>query len=114
MKRFLIAAAALSLLGTAAGAQPRHDNDRHDNDHNSQQTHRDNGHPGTNNGFRRHSEWHKGGRVAHNDWVRGHRVDYRARHLRAPPRGYEYREVDGNLILGAVATGLIVSIIANQ
>jgi Ni/Co efflux regulator RcnB len=39
-------------------------------------------------------------------------VDYRARHLRAPPRGYEWRQVNGQYVLAAAATGLIASIIA--
>ena len=106
MKKFLTATAAIALLfGVTAGvadAQPRRDNDRHQqNDHRG-------------NGYRQHNEWRKGARLSHNDWSRGHRVDYRTRHLQRPPRGYEWREVDGNLILGAVATGLIFSIIANQ
>jgi len=48
-----------------------------------------------------------------NDWDRGERIDWRSRHLRRPPRGYEWREVDGNYVLAAAATGLIASIIAN-
>ena len=40
-------------------------------------------------------------------------MDYRERHLRAPPRGYEWREVNGSLILGAIATGVIADIILN-
>jgi Ni/Co efflux regulator RcnB len=47
------------------------------------------------------------------DWQRGDRVDYRAHHLRAPRRGYEWREVDGRFILGAIATGVIADIILN-
>jgi Ni/Co efflux regulator RcnB len=62
-----------------------------------------------------HADWRQGGHIAHNDWNRGRHVDYRGRHLRKPPRGYEWREVDGNYVLAAAATGLIASIIlANQ
>lgn len=46
-----------------------------------------------------------------NDWNRGRRVDYRSYHLAPPPRGYEWREVDGNYVMAAVATGLIASAI---
>ena len=46
------------------------------------------------------------------DWRRGEHVDYRERHLRRPPRGYEWREVDGNYVLAAVATGVIASVVA--
>jgi Ni/Co efflux regulator RcnB len=45
------------------------------------------------------------------DWKRGEHVDYHAHHLRAPPRGYEWRLVDGNYVLAAVATGVIASVI---
>ncbi len=47
-----------------------------------------------------------------NDWGRGEHIDYRTYHLRTPPRGYEWREVDGNYVMAAVATGLIASVIA--
>ncbi len=47
------------------------------------------------------------------DWDRGDRIDYREYHLSAPRRGYEWRVVDGNYVLAAVATGVIFSIIAN-
>jgi Ni/Co efflux regulator RcnB len=59
-----------------------------------------------------HPEWHKGARMGQDDWGRGQQVDYRSHHLRHPPRGYEWREVDGNYVLGAVATGLILSTMA--
>jgi Ni/Co efflux regulator RcnB len=62
-----------------------------------------------------HPEWKQGGHIATNDWGRGAAVDYHAHHLRRPPRGYEWRQVDGNYVLAAAATGLIASIIlANQ
>jgi len=62
--------------------------------------------------FHRHDEWHKGARIGHDDWARGRPVDWRAHHLRRPPHGYEWREVDGNWVLAAAATGLIASAIA--
>jgi Ni/Co efflux regulator RcnB len=45
------------------------------------------------------------------DWERGEKVDYRQHHLKSPPRGYEWRQVDGNYVLAAVATGVIASAI---
>ena len=45
------------------------------------------------------------------DWNRGERVDYRTYHLAAPRRGYEWREVDGNYVMAAIATGVIASTI---
>ncbi|HWY63485.1 MAG TPA: RcnB family protein [Rhizomicrobium sp.] len=61
----------------------------------------------------RHPDWRQGGHIARDDWGRGVHVDYRAHHLRRPPRGYEWRQVDGNFVLAAAATGLIASIILN-
>lgn len=61
----------------------------------------------------RHDEWKKGYHMRSEDWNRGERVDnYRDYHLSAPPRGYEWREVDGNYVLAAVTTGVIASVIA--
>ncbi len=98
----LIATAAL-LAGTgSAFAQPGR-NDRHDD------------HRGPAMQGPSHPNWRQGGRIDRNDWGRGRRVDYRSHHLRTPPRGYEWRQVDNNYVLAAVATGLIASVIlANQ
>ena len=100
MKRLLTAISAIALLASAAGAAsayPYHG-----------------GHDNTRPGEwqSRHPDWRTGHRMASNDWRRGQRVDYRRYHLRAPPRGYEWREVDGNYVMAAAATGLIASIIA--
>ena len=61
-----------------------------------------------------HEEWRKGAKIRDEDWKRGERVDYRQHHLRAPPHGYEWRLVDGNYVLAAVATGVIASVIAAE
>ena len=58
-----------------------------------------------------HHHWSRGQRMGYNDWRQARRVDYRRHHLRAPPRGYEWRESNGQYVLAAVATGLIASII---
>ena len=63
----------------------------------------DNGH------YVHHSEWRKGYHMKQEDWNRGEKVDYRAHHLQAPRSGYEWRQVDGNYVLAAVATGIIAS-----
>ena len=96
MKRLLMATAALALLSGAAGAvhaQP---------------------HPGDHHGPAAGHNWRKGGRIARGDWSRGVHVDYRSHHLRAPPRGYEWRQVDGNYVLAAVATGVIADILLSH
>ena len=84
---------ALTLTGGLAFAAQDHAD-------NHQQTH-----------YVRHSEWHKGAKISHDDWQRGAQVDWHAHHLRQPPRGYEWREVDGNYVLAAIATGVIASVI---
>jgi Ni/Co efflux regulator RcnB len=100
MRRFrrtlALSTLALTLTGGLAVAQDHHDNpsDHHDNGH-----------------YVKHDEWKKGARVNHDDWNRGDRVDYRHYHLSAPPHGYEWRQVDGNYVLAAVATGVIASVI---
>jgi len=58
-----------------------------------------------------HDEWKKGAKMRDEDWKRGEHVDFKERHLRAPPEGYEWREVDGNYVLAAVATGVIASVV---
>jgi Ni/Co efflux regulator RcnB len=94
--------AALSTLSAVlfsgmAIAQDHHDDrDSHDAHHQA---------------YVRHSDWKKGHRMNKADWDRGEVVDYRTYHLKPPPRGYEWREVDGNYVLAAVATGLIASAI---
>jgi Ni/Co efflux regulator RcnB len=67
-----------------------------------------------NHHYVRHEEWKKGAKMRDEDWKRGEHVDYHASHLRAPPRGYEWRQVDGNFVLAAVATGVIASVIAAE
>ena len=103
MKRTILAALACALAATAAPAafaQP----DRDQRDHHDQQQ----------GEFRRHDEWRKGAQIRHEDWDRGHPVDWRSHHLRRPPRGHEWREVDGNYVLAAAATGVIAGIIAHS
>jgi pentapeptide MXKDX repeat protein len=58
-----------------------------------------------------HADWHNGGHIQKSDWGRGQKIDYRQHHLKAPPHGYEWRQVDNNYVLAAAATGLIASVI---
>lgn len=75
---FALAVFAASLSGGAAIAQDHHD-DQHK--------------------YVEHKEWRKGAPIKHEDWDRAERVDYREHHLKPPPRGYEWRMVDGNYVL---------------
>ena len=113
MKRLAVVSLSLALLtGPAlqANAQGRPDQGRPDQGHQDQnrpqQDHRDNRQP-------EHSDWRRGARMDHNDWDRGARVDYREHRLQQPPRGYEWRQVDGRFVLATIATGIIASIILN-
>lgn len=93
--RFIALSTMTVVLSTGLGfAQDHRDDDHHD-------------------AYVRHDEWKKGYHMKQEDWARAQRVDdWRAHHLRQPPRGYEWREVDGNYVLAAVATGVIASVIA--
>ena len=107
MKRILSAALALSLLGgTATMAQPYGHND-HRNDNNSRYYQRhDDRHDNRNH------RWTRGERLPNTYYSRSHYVDYRKHHLRQPPRGYQWVQVDNNYAMVALASGLISQIIA--
>lgn len=99
MKRFQKIAAFTTLSAVLwSGAALAQDHDDHqDADHHDQ--------------YVKHDEWKKGYHMKKEDWDRGQQVDWHAHHLRQPPNGYEWREVDGNYVLAAVATGVIASAI---
>ena len=102
--------AALSTLSAvlftgAAVAQDDHRDDHRDDHAAARDDHHDN------HAYVRHDEWKKGYHMRDEDWRRGEPVDYRTYHLKKPPRGYEWRQVDGNYVMAAVATGIIASTI---
>ena len=114
---FRIALALTLLAGTGtAFAQPYDNHGRapvtqHRDDHYTPPvTHRDDRRMPAMN-MRAHADWRVGGHIGRDDWRRGVVINYRDHHLRRPPRGYEWREVDGNFVQAAVTTGLIASII---
>lgn len=82
-----IAVSALGLMLSGGGAAIAQD---HDNHH-----------------YVRHDEWRKGYHLRDEDWRRGEHIDYRQYHLHAPPRGYEWREIDGNYVLANSTSGVI-------
>jgi Ni/Co efflux regulator RcnB len=96
-KLFALSTLAAILSGGALFAQDHHDDQARDHHDNHQ--------------YVRHQEWRQGAHMRQEDWNRGEKVDYRHYHLRTPPRGYEWREVDGNYVLAAVATGVIASVV---
>lgn len=124
MKKILMAFTALAVVftGTAASAQ-NHNQDRngrgsynqnHGGDRGDRRDHRDNrrGY----NDRRDHRENH--GRYARGQRFRGdgaYMSDYGRYGYRAPPRGYRYyRTNQGDVVLAAIAGGLIASVIAGN
>ena len=102
-------AASLMTGSLGAFADEHEDRDRHDDrDHHEARDPRDDHHRPD---YVHHDDWRRGARMRDEDWRRGEHIDYREYHLRAPPRGYEWRRVDGNYVLAAVATGVIASVI---
>lgn len=115
MKKQLMTMAfgALLISGTAMAVGSPYQDSHHDQgNRNSQQDHR---------AYVQHSRGHQEG------WYKkgGHMpaqyrgssyvvTDWRARHLRQPPRGYHWvRSDNGDFLLVAITTGVISSIIAN-
>ena len=84
MNRFCNAVALTLLSASLAGGSAYAQEDHHDKD---------------NHHYVEHKEWKKGEHIKHEDWDRGEKVDYRQFHLNAPPRGYEWRLIDGNYVL---------------
>ena len=125
MKIILTATAALAMVlsGSMASAQDRH------NDYRSQDHRQDDRGMGRDRGDRRDRGDHRAGpgrgpgdRGGHGRYARGQRYqgdgtylsNYRRYGYRAPPRGYRYyRANNGDVVLAAVATGIISSIIAS-
>jgi Ni/Co efflux regulator RcnB len=56
-------------------------------------------------------QWHRGQTLPRSYRDRRYVVDYRRYGLGAPPRGYQYVRVGDDVVLTAVATGLITSVI---
>ena len=109
MKRILLATVALSMLATpAAYAQSYRDRDpgRDHRGHGYEQSHRKDYRDYRAKQKKRH-HWSKGQRVP-KEYRRN--VDYHRHNLKAPPRGYQWVENDGQYLMIGIATGLIAAI----
>ena len=127
MRALILGVAAAALLAGAVSAQPyqrddrydrggdQRDNNRGDQRYDHRYDHRGYQHSGWGQDYgNRGHHWRSGERMGYNDWNGAQRVDYRRYRLRQPPRGYEWRQSNGQYILGAVATGVIASIILSN
>ena len=113
--------ALLAALAVAVPAVSMAD-DHHDRDHDrAEHVDRDHDrgdrpdwdHPGYRHddyrGVGPHHEWRRGSRLP--DEYRDHRYevrDWRSHHLSEPPRGTHWVEINGDYVLAAVATGVIL------
>jgi Ni/Co efflux regulator RcnB len=87
---------ALSFCGMPVIAQDHHDDQEHREHHDA---------------YVRHDDWKKGEHMRHEDWERAQHVDdWRARHLRQPPHGYEWRDIDGQYVM-ARPDGVIFEVV---
>jgi Ni/Co efflux regulator RcnB len=88
--------------------QDQHPNAQHETQHNNDQ------HDARPQGARG-PEWHRGGRIPSQYRNRQYVVnDWRGRHLKAPPRGYQWVQVDGDYVMVAAATGIIAQLLLNH
>jgi Ni/Co efflux regulator RcnB len=122
MKKFVCAVAALALLGSSAafaqmGRPGRNQHKQTDQHMQNSRGAQNNNHmqgPGAQHEVRGHPHWSRGDRLPQDYRGRNTRyvvADWRGHHLRRPPRGYHWVEIDGRYVLAAVATGLILDVI---
>jgi Ni/Co efflux regulator RcnB len=106
----IAAAVAVPALSMAQDRDDHHD-DRHD-DRRQAPAQVDHDH---NRGAGPEHAWHKGDRLPDNYRDNKYVVnDWKSRHLRQPPSGYHWVNVNGDYVLAAVATGVIADLLLNQ
>lgn len=59
-------------------------------------------------------QWRRGEHLPPQYRGQAYRVDYRYYRLPPPPRGYQYTRVNDDVVLTAIATGLIASVVFNM
>jgi Ni/Co efflux regulator RcnB len=125
MKKLITAALAVSILATAgaASAQPGRRDDHQQQQ--QMQRHDDRGPQG----YERRADkrfkssayrgpkgyhgqrFHRGEKLSPAYRSAAYRVDYRRYNLAPPPRGYEYVRVNNDVVLTAVATGVVTAVL---
>jgi Ni/Co efflux regulator RcnB len=131
MKKYIIPAVALTLLGTSAAlAQYNGNPSDRDRGVTQQQQYRDDNRSGNQND--RYQNQGRDGYQGRNEvrdrphWSRGDRLppeyrdqqyvvsDWRNNHLRRPPRGYHWVRTNDQYVLAAIASGVIADIIIDS
>jgi Ni/Co efflux regulator RcnB len=65
-------------------------------------------------GYRAHY-WRRGDRLPASHYARPYVIrDYRGCHLNAPPRGHQWVRVNQDVVLAAVATGVVLEVLRNH
>jgi Ni/Co efflux regulator RcnB len=85
---------AMILSGGVAVAQDHHDDHDRDNHH-----------------YVHHQEWKKNATMKHEDWDRGERIEWKEKHLKRPPEGFEWRMIDGNYVMAEGSSGRISTVV---
>ena len=85
---------AIVLSGGVAVAQDHQDDHDRDNHH-----------------YVHHQERKKNSTLKHEDWERGERIEYKDKHLKRPPEGFEWRLIDGNYVLAESSSGRISTVV---
>lgn len=111
MKRFILAATTIVALGAPIAAPAFADPPR---SHRSADRDDRRGPGRTVVVVKKETYWQTGDRIDR-DNRRYREVDYRAHRLKEPPRGYRYVRDDntGEIVLAAIATGVIAALIFN-
>lgn len=115
----LIAAAAIALPGVSM-ADPGDHHDRHDRaDVDWHHDRADWDHPGYRHDYYRgvgpDHRWQRGDRIPREYWGPRYVVnDWHGHHLSQPPRGYHWVQVNGDYVLAAIATGVILDTLLTQ
>lgn len=117
MKRIIGTVLGLSLLASGGAFAAPVGHDDHDDHGPRPEQHQGKDHKDHRDDRGRHDDHgprhQRGQRLAKGHW--GDRVpDYKHHGLKPPPKGHEWRRVDGDYVLVAVATGIIASVIANH
>lgn len=123
MKPILIAALAvlvsLPAIGAASAAPPQntvvaqYDRHHYDWDRDNRDPHAwHHRHPYA---YATHPRWSRGDRLYRQYWGPHYYVtDWRVRHLRRPPHGYRWVDVDGDYFLVAISTGIIMDMMVHR